>query len=145
MRVRCFCSTSFNMESYENGKKIFSDVIYNTVKRHSMINHCDRRITLLGDLDISFVLLNTFSKFLLHLECYLLSHKRNIKISKQLKQTTRYIGIAKMSDTSITVIYHTMSLSVLYFTESKRYTNNPLQNIIFCVDWKLKLTYTTGD
>ena len=49
-----------------------------------------------------------------------------------------------MSDTSITVIYHTMSLSVLYFTESKRYTNNPLQNFIFCVDWKFKLTYTTG-
>ena len=144
MQVRCFRSTSFNMESYENEKKIFPDVIYSTVKRHSVINHCDRSITLLGDLDISFVLLNIFSKFLLHLECYLLSHKRQIKISKQLKQTKRYIGFTKMSDTSITVIYHTMSLSVLYFTESKRYTNNPLQNFIFCVDWKFKLTYTTG-
>ena len=41
-------------------------------QRHSVINHCDRRITHLGDLDISFVLLNIFSTFLLHLECYLL-------------------------------------------------------------------------
>ena len=40
-------------------------------QRHTMINHCDRRITHLGDLNISFVLLNIFSKFLLHLECYL--------------------------------------------------------------------------
>ena len=42
------------------------------VQRHSVINHCDRRITHLGDLDISFVLLNISAKFLLHLECYLL-------------------------------------------------------------------------
>ena len=41
-------------------------------QRHSVINHCDRRITHLGDLDISFVLLNISSTFLLHLECYLL-------------------------------------------------------------------------
>jgi hypothetical protein len=47
-----------------------------------MINHCDSCITHLGDLDISFVLLNISSKFLLHLECYLLSPKRYIKISK---------------------------------------------------------------
>ena len=31
---------------------------------------------------ISFVLLNISSKFLLHLECYLLSHNRHVKISK---------------------------------------------------------------
>jgi hypothetical protein len=47
-----------------------------------MINHCDRHITYLGDLDISFVLLNIFSKFLLHIEFYLLSPKRHIKIIK---------------------------------------------------------------
>jgi hypothetical protein len=47
-------------------------------QRHSMINHCDRCITHLGDLDISFVLLNTSSKFLFHLKCYLLSLKRHI-------------------------------------------------------------------
>jgi len=38
--------------------------------RHTMIYHCDRRITHIGDLNIFFVLLNTFWKFLLHLECY---------------------------------------------------------------------------
>jgi hypothetical protein len=47
-----------------------------------VINHCDRRITHLSDLDISFVVLNIFSKFLLHLECCLLSPKRHINISK---------------------------------------------------------------
>jgi hypothetical protein len=41
-------------------------------QRHSEINHCDRDITHLGDLDISFVYLNISSTFLLHLECYLL-------------------------------------------------------------------------
>jgi len=46
-----------------------------------MINHSDRRITLLGDLDISFVLYNISSKFLSHLECFLLSPKRHIKIN----------------------------------------------------------------
>jgi len=76
-----------------------------------MINHCDRRITHLGDLDISFVLLYISSKFLLHLECYLLSPKRHIKISKWIKQTKRYISITKKSDRSITVIYQAMSLT----------------------------------
>ena len=51
-------------------------------QRHSVINHCDRRITHFGDLDISFVLLNISSTFLLHLECYLLSPTRLIKINK---------------------------------------------------------------
>jgi hypothetical protein len=51
-------------------------------QRHSVINHCDRRINHLGDFDISFVLLNILSNFLLHLECYLLSPKRHIKINK---------------------------------------------------------------
>ena len=45
-----------------------------------MIDHCDRRITHLDDLDISFVLLNISSKFLLHVECYLLSPKRHTYI-----------------------------------------------------------------
>ena len=88
-------------------------------QRHTMINHCDRRITLLGDLNTSFVLLNIFSKFLLHLECYLLSPKRHIKISKQIKQTKRYFSTTKKSDTSITVIYHAMSLTVLYIGSKK--------------------------
>jgi hypothetical protein len=41
-------------------------------QRHSVINHYDRRITHLDDLDISFILSNISLKFVLHLECYLL-------------------------------------------------------------------------
>jgi hypothetical protein len=33
-------------------------------QRYSVINHCDRRITHLGDLDIFFVLLNISSNIL---------------------------------------------------------------------------------
>ena len=62
-----------------------------------MINHCDRRITHLGDMDISVDLLNISSKSLLHLECYLLSPKRHIKISKEIKLTKRYKGISVLS------------------------------------------------
>jgi hypothetical protein len=32
-------------------------------QRHNMINHCDRRITLLSDTDISFGLFNLFTYF----------------------------------------------------------------------------------
>ena len=85
-------------------------------QRHSVINHCDRHITHLGDLDISFVLLNISLKFLLHLESCLLLPKRHVRISKWIKQTKRYISITKKSDTSITVIYHAMSLTVLYLS-----------------------------
>jgi hypothetical protein len=35
----------------------------------TMINHCDRHITHLGEMDISFALLNISSKFILYLEC----------------------------------------------------------------------------
>jgi hypothetical protein len=38
-----------------------------------MINHCDKRITLFCELDISFVLLNISSKFLLHFNRVLLA------------------------------------------------------------------------
>ena len=51
-------------------------------QRHSVINHCDRRITHLNDFDMSLVLLKISSKFLLHLECCLLSPKRHIRISQ---------------------------------------------------------------
>jgi hypothetical protein len=51
-------------------------------QRHTMINHCDRRITHLSDTDIYFVLFNIPSKFLLYLECYLLSPKMHKKVSK---------------------------------------------------------------
>ena len=82
------------------------EVLLQYRQRHSVKNHCDRHITHLGDLDISFVLLHISSKFLLPLECFLLSPKRHIKISKRIKHTKRYI--------SITVIYHAMYLTVLY-------------------------------
>ena len=32
-------------------------------QRHSVINHCDRRITLLSDTDVSFYLFNLFTYF----------------------------------------------------------------------------------
>ena len=35
-------------------------------RRQSMINHCDRHITLLSDTDISFGLFNLFTYFLVH-------------------------------------------------------------------------------
>ena len=47
-----------------------------------MLNHCDIRITHLNDTDISFVLFNMSLKFVLYLECYLLSPKRHKKVSK---------------------------------------------------------------
>ena len=50
--------------------------------RHTMINHCDRCITHLSDTDIFYVLFNISSKFLLYLECYLLSPKMHKKVSK---------------------------------------------------------------
>ena len=59
-------------------KHIFEGTVLS--ETYSVINHCDRRTTHLGDLDISFVLLKMSSKFLLHLECYFLSPKRHIKI-----------------------------------------------------------------
>ena len=87
-------------------------ILYSS-QRHTMINHCDRRITHLSDTDISIDLFNIASKFLLYLECYLLSPKMHKKVSKYIKQTQRYISFSKKSDTSITVIYHAMSLTVL--------------------------------
>jgi hypothetical protein len=75
------CTSTFRKCMYLYIQKMY--VQYS--QRHSMINHSDRRITHLGDLDISFVLLNISLKFLLHLECYLLSPKRHIKISKWIK------------------------------------------------------------
>ena len=56
---------------------------------YSVINHCDRRITHLSDTDISFVLCNISSKFLLHWECYLLSPKRHVKINRLNKPKDR--------------------------------------------------------
>jgi hypothetical protein len=79
-----------------------------------MINHCERHITHLGEMDISFVLLNISSKFLLYLEYYILSPKMHKKVNNKIKQSKKHISITKKSDKSITVIYHAMSLTVLY-------------------------------
>ena len=59
-----------------------------------MINHYDWHITHLDVMDISIVLFNISSKFLLYLECYILSpkipkkvikiHKKVIKIHKKV-------------------------------------------------------------
>ena len=47
------------------------EVLLQYRQRHSMKNHCDRHITHLGDLDISFVLLHISSKFLLPFRVFL--------------------------------------------------------------------------
>ena len=49
---------------------VFPQIIFYTgqlqySQRHSVINHCDRHITLLSDTDISFVLFNLFTYFLM--------------------------------------------------------------------------------
>ena len=45
------------------------------------------------------------------------------KVSKQIKQNKKYISIIKKSDTSITVIYHTVSLTVLLSQKIGRQNN----------------------
>jgi len=60
---------------------VLNSIVISLRTRYTMINQFDRHITLLGDLDISFVLYNISSKFLSHLECFLLSPKRHIKIN----------------------------------------------------------------
>ena len=69
------------------------------------------------DTDISFFPFNISSKFLLYLECYLLLPKMHKKVSKQIKQSKKYVNITKKSGTSITVIYHAMSMTVMYITK----------------------------
>ena len=75
----------------------------------------DRRVTHLGDgdLNISLVLLNISSKFLLHFECYLLllEGRVNIHVGGWIKGC---IGITGRGDASVAVICHAMSLTVLY-------------------------------
>ena len=80
--------------------------------RESMIDHCDRCITLLRDPDISYGLFNLFTNFDMPFGWYLQSIcKRYFEdIFNRKKQ---HIQITKMSDTSITVLYP-MSLTVLY-------------------------------
>jgi hypothetical protein len=53
-----------------------------------------------------------WSKFLLYLECYLLSLKMHKKVSKSIKQSKKHISITKKSDTSITVIVYVSECTV---------------------------------
>jgi hypothetical protein len=58
-------------------------VIKHTVsQRYSVINHWDRHFYSSWWFGYIFGLFNISSKFLLHLECYLIKHKRHIKIIK---------------------------------------------------------------
>ena len=71
---------------------------------------------ILGVMDIPIVLFNISSKVILYLECYLLSPKNLKKLSKKIKHSKEYIIVTKIWGVSITVIYHAMSLTVLYKT-----------------------------
>jgi hypothetical protein len=70
------------LPSIVSEKNVTKNVHIQYSQRHTMINHCDRRITHLSDNDIYFVLFNIPSTFLLYLECYLLSPKMHKKVSK---------------------------------------------------------------
>jgi uncharacterized radical SAM superfamily Fe-S cluster-containing enzyme len=82
---------------------------------------CTYCITYLGDLDIPFVLLNISSKFILHLDCYLLSPKRHIKISKyqiDLLHSPRSViqYVHCISDWFITLTKISNTVCTLYIT-----------------------------
>jgi hypothetical protein len=83
-------------------------------QRHSVINHCDRRITLLSDTNIPCGLFNLFTYFDMRFGV-IVSSTLNVKeiLKIYLIEQKIYIQITKMSDASITVIYHSMSLTVL--------------------------------
>ena len=82
-------------------------------QRHDVVGRCGGRVALLGDVDVSLVLFSISSRFLLYLECYLLSLKMQRKVGKCVERGRRCICIAGMSDASVTVICHSMSLTVL--------------------------------
>ena len=100
------------VEYFSRSDKLNMHVQYS--QRHSATIQHDRHIIHPSDLDISFVLFNISSKFLLHLECYLLAPKRHTRISKWIKQTKRYVSITKTSDTPTTAIHYVMYLTVPY-------------------------------
>ena len=128
-----YCTKMFNIE-------ISSTMMKKTEKQNCQqyINNCDTVlcfiyliyfsfvvylhaivfITHLCVMDIPIVLFNISSKFILYLECYLISPKNLKKLSKKIKQSKeyQYIIITKIWGVSITVMYHAMSLTVLYKT-----------------------------
>ena len=90
------------------------------------------------DLDISPILViwilfcliiifvHVFSKFPLHLECYLLSPKMHKKVSKKIKQNKRYISITKKNDTYITL----SDLSC--FVSDLTVADTPFRGVVLC-------------
>jgi hypothetical protein len=58
-----------------------------------------------------------------------------------MKQTKRYISITKKSDTSITVIYHAMSLTVLYIMAGTSYMSVISDNVCFVLDQHAQLDF----
>jgi hypothetical protein len=76
-----------------------SDIVktykYST-QRHSIMDHCDRYLFIIS------------SKFLLYLECFLISPKKHKKVKINILNRAKDISFTKKSDTSITdtVIYH---------------------------------------
>ena len=68
-RVKILTPTC-NMTIVTNVKLVqISYTLLQYSQRHSVINHCDRRITLLSNTDISFGLFNLFTYSVLH--CWL--------------------------------------------------------------------------
>jgi hypothetical protein len=94
---------------------------FDTVVRHSMINHCDRRIGLLGDTDtvVRHSMINhcdryiCISLFLMILIYYLLCLHVGLSQWVMLCLWLYCISITKKNDMSITVIYHDMSLTTV--------------------------------
>ena len=60
-------------------------------QRHSMINHCDRRITHLGDMNISFVLCNISSNFLLWVTCNHPKCINRLNRTKNISELPRWV------------------------------------------------------
>jgi hypothetical protein len=83
-----------------------------------MINHCDRCTTHLSDTDISFALFNLYlldSCAFWVIVNNTLNSKDILEYWRYIKQNKRYFSIIdiKISGTSITVIYQSMSLTTV--------------------------------
>ena len=83
MQTNLPCSTSLLSNKFGLTKtKTFRITIRCVVRGwHSVINHCDRRITLLSDTDISFGLFNLFTFFDLYAFWVIISNNLNVNES----------------------------------------------------------------
>ena len=78
---------------------------------HSVINHCDRRITLLSDADISFGLFNLFTFFDLYSFWVIISNNLNVNEIWKIYLMEQKIYPNHQDEWYLfTVIYHAMSL-----------------------------------